>query len=380
MPSIAKSAKVSSSLSTRNVLIAAAVVGFTLLLFFLPELFRTGFEYQVPGTEGATAVATKAAPTAIDERSTRSSIRTDRETLGSLAEIEKEVDSTFEQQESPLEITDFATWQGILTKKNSKALANARKEALILARAVPDKYTRSRMALLAFANGLQNVLDRGGKGVIAPDRAIPYLAQLDMIVTETFEEEKVPRGEYLRWFEIRLGPELQSLQALRLRIKTLHPFRPEIRLTKVMLSERRGVATGPGVYSSTTLHLEGIVVGSDVEKFFLMRSDKYGNPKKVRLHGNSAKDGYQRFALRYLRNVQGVVFTFIAEDTLGNKYRKSYNFYPNALKFQHGVPGDAYKYLIPYPDNDPRLDAAFAMTTGSTQQKKFFGGSSVGRF
>jgi hypothetical protein len=350
----------------RNLLIGGVVVVFVVALVFLPEIFQSsndngksylGMDNLFEKSERGEASSSRA------ER--QDDLEADgRASLAGRERIEVEVSrpvTTEPVRPAIFKDGSLSTWDGVLASENVSALQAARRESLALAQDLAPEFTLSRFALLNYANAIDNVLQRGANGVLSPNQVVQYLSQADQQVSMTLRAEQVSRSHAMRWTEVTLGPQLHSAMAMEARRDMVGPFNPRITLRDVIViqpSDSQGRYV-PG--AEVNVRLSGSVTSNEIRKLTYYRSDMRGRANAVPLGQSQNAQGRRDFNINFIPNIANVIITFEAIDTEGNKHRKSYNFYPRALRFPWMGPRHQSTFGLPYAPGDPRIDRIFAM-------------------
>ncbi|MBN8551032.1 MAG: hypothetical protein J0M12_17095 [Deltaproteobacteria bacterium] len=256
--------------------------------------------------------------------------------------VEKKAERNLSQ--SPL------TWEKIRAPESQDILRRAQAEALAISRSIGPKKTESRYALITFSNAINAVLT-GSDQFSSPEEAIGYVETVDQAVTKAIFREGVDRADYMRWQQVSLGPELKTSRVARTKAQYSMPFNPRITMEYVGVRQ-----LDPNPNESASVDFRGYMYGKDIKKVEVLWK---GDTNEISLSDPDPKTG-RRYFSNMLVDARGV-YTLIVTDFEGNKYEKSYEFFPRVVGYQKNSNGF---YVIPYNskemgEGDPRLDRMF---------------------
>ena len=250
------------------------------------------------------------------------------------------------------------TWKMIHAKGTQIVFKKAQKDALGIAKALPEQFPGSRYALLNFASGIGRVLDSGDKSMKA-DEALSYLSFLDQTVTESMLRERVDRTDYIKWAEVSLGPLLENSRAEQMKVRMTPSFNPKLTLTWVEVvqpADRFGRWKPTG---RAYVRAEGFVVGKDAKKIELWKNGELD--RRITLHKKADSRG-RRFFKMPRRDARGL-YTIQIIDRDGHRYSRNFNFYDRAAEFGWNAKGG--RFMVPFQQGDMRFTSYFRVGGGS---------------
>jgi len=274
------------------------------------------------------------------------------------------------------------SWEDVLTPTSTQKLQRAREDIRKLARSIPQRYSRTRFALIGYSEGIDAVLSRGAGEVLSPREVIPYLSSLDMAVTESMVAERIDRTFLRQWANISIGPELESTSQREQHLNELTQFRPLIRITNLSI-EQPSNSRGEFVpENDVAARMRGEIHGNDVTRLVMFRQNDPHRRSVVTLSRPDG-NGVRIFNVHYFPRIQNTAVIFEAQDAEGNVFQKAYNFHPRVLRFPWGGPRHRSSFVLPFGFNDPKMDAYFAIANSRGQPRSAGGRGSepiIGRF
>lgn len=273
--------------------------------------------------------------------------------------VEKKAERNLSQ--SPL------TWDKIKSPESQEVLRRAQGEALAISRALPPKKTETRYALITFANAVNAVLT-GADQFSSPDEAIGYVETVDQAVTKAIFREGVERADYMRWQQVSLGPELRTSRVARTKAQYQMPFNPRVTLEYVGVRQLE-----PNIEAPASVDFRGYMFGKDIVKVQLRWKNR--DLGELGLSEPDPNNGRRYFAYT-LTDARGI-YTVIAKDSNGDKFEKSYEFFPHAAGYPKNYEGF---FEVPYNstewgESDPRIDKLFRVpgprTSDGTNSSSF---------
>lgn len=243
------------------------------------------------------------------------------------------------------------TWDKIKAPESQEVMRRAQAEALAISRALPAKKTESRYALITFSNAINAVLTAPDQ-FSSPEEAIGYVETVDQAVTKAIFREGVERADYMRWQQVSLGPELRTSRVARTKAQYQMPFNPRITMEWVGVRQLETRLDAPA-----SVDFRGYMYGKDIVKLQMLYNGS--DLGELGLSDPDLKTERRYFGYT-LTDARGI-YTFIATDAEGNKYEKSYEFFPQAVRFPKNFNG---YFEIPYNStewgqSDPRIDKMF---------------------
>lgn len=243
------------------------------------------------------------------------------------------------------------TWERIQAPQSQQAMRTAQAEALAIARQLNPKKTQTRYALITYVNAINAVLASPDQ-FSSPEEAVNYIETVDQSVTKAIFREGSDRADYLQWQKVSLGEELQISRASRLKTQYRMPFNPRVSLEYVAVRQFDADQTGPAY-----LDFRGYMYGKDIERVELYWKGELVS--LLQLTEPDAKTGRRYFGYM-LADARGL-YTVVVYDQAGEKYSKSYEFFPHVTGYTRDGSGT---YVVPYNareigEPDPRLDRIF---------------------
>lgn len=221
------------------------------------------------------------------------------------------------------------------------------------------KQPQSRQALFNYINALNLFFRRDGIPFSAKE-TLDQLTKLDIEVTEAFITEKVGLTEYNVWKAISLGPLLQNTAPDQLKEKFTPPFRADVTLVNVELTERlmsKGKNLKRRQYS---VNIAGVVTSLDAKQLEIYKGGEL--VRTIRLNPKNAPEGRSRFSFK-AQDIGPTPFTFKVSDQNGGVFQKQYFFLRAARRIpkdedgKFKVPTMVYTDLTRAPDT--RIDRLF---------------------
>ncbi len=243
------------------------------------------------------------------------------------------------------------TWEKVRSPESQAVLKTAQGQAFELARALSSKKTETRYALITYVNAVNAVLGSPDQ-FSSPEEAIGYIETVDQAVTKAMFREGADRADYLRWQEVSLGKELQTSRVARTKAQYRMPFNPRVTMEYVGVRQLEKDQSGPAY-----LDFRGYMIGKDIS-----RVELYWKGALVAELGLTEADANtnRRYFSYMLADARGV-YTIVVYDQAGEKFRKSYEFFPRVVGYSRDSNG---YYLVPsnsmeVGQDDPRLDRMF---------------------
>lgn len=353
----------SQGFSFRGFIFLILGLGLLVALFFIPEIIQLQSGKSTSGSNMKTlqTAAVSAPKNPKESQLNRISALIDSgylEKLGETGTAKGTSDDPQDKQasqdsgKSDLKSHEGVSWKGIKSKDSKAEVKKSHTEITNIANTLPADKKGSRLALLNFANGLQQVVEGNTEKNMPAQEALVKLENLHSTATRELLREGVSPVAYRRFNSLFYGSEL-SRYSIKLS-GDLIPFNPQLTLTNLDLS-RRGKG-GP-----LNISFDGYVVGEDVDRIELVcggvRFDDI-QPRGVNASG-LRKFKSKRFALT------GKVLLKVF-DHRGRVYQKLYSFYPRARIFEN----QKGRFQIPASasDYDTRLDKFFTYQISQTNE------------
>ncbi len=261
------------------------------------------------------------------------------------------------------------TWATIRSQESKEAVGQARRDAMELARGIPQSATASRFAMIDFANGLDFVMTKADQQMSARD-AIIYLTKLDQSVSHALAEEKVDRVFLKRWSQISMGPVLGKTMLGQRHDEISAVFDPQLTMTAIQV-RHKGMRRGDPSTGKVEVVISGYVIGDDIEKITMEANNGAitlpvyikRDPRGFWFFNRGSIDGRKQWK-------------FTVFDKFGEQYTKIYQFYPKASIFRYD---SKLGYQFPFrmaratvgefrsENFDPRLDKFFALSEHGDQ-------------
>lgn len=258
------------------------------------------------------------------------------------------------------------TWEVIRSEPVRDALAKAKTECNEILASLAERYTASRLALINYVAAMDQV-NRGSEDNLSPAESLRYLRQLDREVTTQFVREGVPRPIYQRWVKVTLGETLRGAQASDYRESSLPRYNPHFSISWVSIHyvpPARRVKLRPFTDVSS-VRIGGFLESAETQKVKVYHNGKFSQDLKLSQARTEAGGAQPRKFSVNLAPSTGI-WTFVSESQTGDKFMKSYNFYP---RIQSVYPAARNNLRIDLGNQGKKieaLDRAFLVRASST--------------
>lgn len=291
-----------------------------------------------------------------------------------LGDVLNDLKAKEEEEQAAADAIESKIWSMIGKGPAHKALVKARKQVLKLSEQLRPNQRAAFNSMQAYAVGIEKVLKKTNPELRGS--AIPkYIEMLDERVTEALVADNVAQSIRLRWSEVSVGEDLQSVIAAARKQDIVGPFDPEFRLVKVKM---RQLYNHHGVWdpdAKVGLKFHATVYGDHVERIEAYRDGEY--IMDLKLAAKVDNYGKRIVKFRQWNNVRDSIYTFKIYDEQGRLYERSYTFYPRVTQFHWNGKTNA-QFVMPWEPFDPRLDKFFYLghRKAKAQQVSFDGGGS----
>lgn len=236
-------------------------------------------------------------------------------------------------------------WKILQDPKVQKPLDGALKDSNALLKVIGSKFPRSRFALLTYINALSSLLKRTVPGMDFKEM-LQYIGVLDVRVTQSFIEERVPRTEYYLWRAISVGPFVE-LAGGKNEFDYLPQYNADLILTRLGLR----IMVDRNRRRSFELNVGGVVEGKEPTRIEVFRGKNV--IKVIELSRPVIKDGlesYRKFSFIYKDTAGDKPYSFRVMDTKGNVLQKTYSLVAMPMKkFQSDSNGVYTIPIVPEP-------------------------------
>lgn len=241
-------------------------------------------------------------------------------------------------------------WKVLQDPRVQKPLEGALKDSNALLKVIGSKYPRSRFALLTYVNSLNSLLKRTVPGMDFKEM-LQYIGVLDVRVTQSFIEERIPRTEYYLWRAISVGPFVE-LAGGKNEFDYLPQFNADMILTKLGLR----VVVDRTRKRSFELQVGGVVEGKEPARIEVFRGKEV--IKVIELSKPIVKDGlesYRKFKFMYKDDAGNKPYSFRLMDTKGNVLQKTYSLVAMPMKRFKADSNGVYEIpVVPEPHSVSR--------------------------
>lgn len=248
------------------------------------------------------------------------------------------------------------TWEKIQNPESVGVLRKAQGQALELSRMLAPKKSETRYALITYINAINAVLATPDQFATA-EEAIGYVETVDQAVTKALFKEGADRADYLRWQEVSLGDTLKTSRVARTKAQYRMPFNPRVTMEYVGVRQLEKDQNTPAY-----LDFRGYMIGKDISRVELFWKGQWVAELSL---SDPDMNTNRRYFSYMLADARGV-YTIVVHDQTGEKFRKSYEFFPRVVRYARDPGG---YYVVPYNameigQDNPRLDRMFRASEG----------------
>ena len=218
-------------------------------------------------------------------------------------------------------------WKVLQDPRVQKPLEGAYKDSNALLKVIGAKYPRSRFALLTYINALSSLLKRTVPGMDFKE-LLQYIGVLDVRVTQSFIEERIPRTEYYLWRAISVGAFVE-LAGGKNEFDYLPQFSADLILTRLGLR----IIIDRNRQRSFELQVGGVVEGKEPTRIEVFKGKDI--IKIIELGQPFFKDGmesYRKFQFSHRDTAGNKPYSFRVMDTKGNVLQKTYSLVAMPMK------------------------------------------------
>ncbi len=249
------------------------------------------------------------------------------------------------------------TWNELRGNKSKRYLKQVSSSSAKIAKSLANNYPKTKDALYNLSGNINSVLKQKDKTREA-NEVVDYLQKLDLIVTNTMVQERVPRNTFIEWSKVSLGPVLGNAKGDKLKNNLKSKFNPQLTLTSVQIYRSGG---GMGKYSKHTkvfARIEARVRGSEIRKMSM-----YGNDLFVDSLHTYKKKRDSEYIYLFHKDIPGYTpISIKVYDKYGDTYTKRYIFRPvqNSAYWKKDKQINTFFYQIPRRSSPRWLDAVYS--------------------
>lgn len=236
-------------------------------------------------------------------------------------------------------------WGVVKDPRVRKPLEGALKDSKVLLKVLNQKYVKSRFALINYIHALSGILSPAIPGMKFKE-LLQYIGLLDVRVTQSFIEERVPQTEYFLWRAISVGAFVESAGGKN-EFDYIPSFAADLIITQLDLK----ILTDRYKKRAFELRVVGTVEGKDPTRVEVYRGKDV--IKVIELPKPNVKDqeeSYRTFNFNYTDTTGTKPYTFRVMNGKGNVLQKTYSLVALPMKrFEVDARGVFNIPVVPLP-------------------------------